>query len=168
MCHLISISQLVNCCCRISSADDCYSVCVCKCFCNRFCSFCKFRHLEASHWSVPYNCLSIFYCIAEDLSCLWSDVESFPSFRDLSSFYYLSICIIREIISDNVIYRKKEFYTFGFCFFNHVKCILAVIFFQKGFSDCSALCFCECICHSSTDDQSIYFVKKVLNYRNLA
>ena len=124
MCHLVTISKLVNSCCRISTTDDCYSICVGKCFCDCLCSISEFWHLEASHWSVPYNCLRRFNSISEHLSCLRSDIKTHPSVRDLVLSYNFCICIVRESICCNSIYWKKKFNTFLLCFLNHVKCIL--------------------------------------------
>ena len=76
----------------------------------------KVRHFEASHWSIPYNSLCIFYSITEKFFCFWSDVHSFPAIRNASTFYNLDIAVVREVITDSVVNRKKKFNTFFFCF----------------------------------------------------
>ena len=129
---------------------------------------CEVRHLEASHRSVPYNCLGIFNSVCKDLLCLRSDIHSFPSVRNLTAFYNLDIAVVGEVITDSVIYRKKKFHTFLLCFLHHVKCILKVIILAEGSSDMSTHSFGECVRHSTTDDQCIYLVKKVVDNGNLA
>ena len=129
---------------------------------------CEVRHLEASHRSVPYNCLGIFYSICKDFLCLCSDIHSFPSVRNLTTFYDLDVAVVGEVITDSVIYRKKKFYTFLLCFLHHIESILKVIILAEGCSDMSAHSLGECIGHTTTDDQCIYLVKKVVDNRDLA
>ena len=43
---------------------------------------------------VPYNCLSIFYCVTENFLCLRSNIKSLPSVRNLTAFYNFFICSI--------------------------------------------------------------------------
>ena len=167
MSHLIAVAQLVDCRCRVSSADDSRSFCLCQSFCYSLGTMCKVRHLEGSHRSVPYNCLCVFHCITEDLLGIRSDIQSFPAFRNLSGLYNLLIGIVGEVVSDHCVNRKQQLNAFFFCLFQHVQCVFTVIFFQKRFSDASALSLAECIRHSAADDQGIYLVQQIFNYRNL-
>ena len=129
---------------------------------------CEVRHLEASHRSVPYYSLSIFYSVCKQFFCFRSDIQTFPAIRNLSTWNNFHVAVVREFITDSVIYRQKQFYTFFCCFFLHIQSILQIVIFTQGYTDCTTFCFCESISHTTADDQSIYFIQQVVDYGNLA
>ena len=94
MSHLIAISKLIYSCCGISAADDRNCICFSQCCCNCFGSCCEFRHLEASHRSVPYNGFSSFNSISEQFCSFRSDIQTFPAIRNLSGRNNLCICVV--------------------------------------------------------------------------
>ena len=166
--HLVAISQLVYCCCGISAADDGGGVCLCQSLGNCLSAVCEVWHLERSHRPVPYNGLGVLHGIAEDLLCLRSDIQAFPVFRDLACFYYFLVSLIGEIICDHGINRKQKLHAFLLSLFQHVQRIFAVIFLKKRFTYASALRLAEGVGHTAADDQGVYFIKQVLDHRDLA
>ena len=166
--HLVAISQLVYCCCRISAADDGGGVCLCQSLGNCLCAVCKVWHLERSHGAVPYNGLGVLHSVAEDLLCLRSDIQAFPVLRDLACFYHALIGIVGEIVRDHGVNGKQKLHALLLSFFQHVQRIFAVIFLKKRFAYASALRLAEGIGHTAADDQGVYFIKQVLDHRDLA
>ena len=66
------------------------------------------RHLEASHRSVPYNCLGIFNSVCKIFSVSRSD--TFPIRPESHRVYNLDIAVVGEVITDSLSTGEKKFH----------------------------------------------------------
>ena len=81
--YLISEAELLDSSCGITAADDGDSVRLSNSCCKSLCTYSELLELEYACRTVPDNCLSAFDLSGEFLDSLRTDVETFPSVRDL-------------------------------------------------------------------------------------
>ncbi len=129
----------------------------------------KVRHFEAAHRSVPYNCLSIFNSISEQFCCFRSDIQTFPSIRNLSGRNNLCICSrLRMHLQQRCLPEEAVSRLLLLLFLSSFVCIIQIIHLKQRITNGAACCFCEGISHTTADDQDINFIDQVVDNRNLA
>ena len=81
--YLVSIAELLDSSCGVTAADDGDSICISDCLSESLGTYCELIELEYACRAVPDDRLSFLDSCRECLDCLRTDVEAFPTVRDL-------------------------------------------------------------------------------------
>mmetsp|Transcript_26735 Transcript_26735/g.73536 ORF Transcript_26735/g.73536 Transcript_26735/m.73536 type:complete len:494 (+) Transcript_26735:84-1565(+) len=167
--NLISQSCLIDGSNRVTSSHngDCTSFCcVSQHLCNRVRSFGKVAHFEDTHWTIPYNSSALFDFLFKLLNRFRPNIKSHPITTDVSDLCNSTVCIIVKFICYNNVYRKDNFDSFCFSFFQEGSSQIHDIFFYQRPSSFVAECSVECEDHTTSNQNCVAFFQQGFNDRN--
>ena len=66
--------------------------------------------------TIPQDSLRVFDNVCEDFLSFRTDIQTFPTIRNLVNRTELSVSIVRESVSNFCINSQNQIYIFFFCF----------------------------------------------------
>src|SRR4030042_1596348 len=104
----ISKSCLIDCCHRVTSANDGDCLTRSGSFSNPDCPFSKTRKFEHSHWSIPHNGSSLCEYFTEGSHSRWTNIQNSPPIRDWSHGHNLLISLgIKSVTNHHINWQPQ-------------------------------------------------------------
>ena len=123
----------------------------------------KVLEFEYTSRTVPQDSLGVFNNVCEDFLCFRTDIQTFPTIRNLVNRTELSVGVVRESVSDLSVNSQYQVYTFFFSFCYQVKSQVQFVIFANGNTDLSTHSLSESISHTTGDDQVINLTQQVFD-----